>query len=95
VLQPHSGALPLHLLTGFTSRRMEDLAIRPGFLAFFSALMSSSSSSSSSAAAGSAFFAGWCGGRNSACRLCVSSQVKASYPNQDCLHDRKFSYLPL
>uniref|UniRef100_A0A8C0FXX1 Uncharacterized protein n=1 Tax=Bubo bubo TaxID=30461 RepID=A0A8C0FXX1_BUBBB len=44
------------LLTGFTSRRIEDLAIRPGFLAFFSASMSSSSSSS--AAAGSAFFAG-------------------------------------
>uniref|UniRef100_A0A493TGE1 Uncharacterized protein n=1 Tax=Anas platyrhynchos platyrhynchos TaxID=8840 RepID=A0A493TGE1_ANAPP len=32
------------LLTGFTSRRMEDLAMRPGFLAFFSAYCRSLSS---------------------------------------------------
>uniref|UniRef100_A0A8B9IRG7 Uncharacterized protein n=1 Tax=Amazona collaria TaxID=241587 RepID=A0A8B9IRG7_9PSIT len=39
-----SHSLPLQLLTGFTSRRIEDLAIRPGFLAFFSAYCRSLSS---------------------------------------------------
>uniref|UniRef100_A0A8C3J3K3 Uncharacterized protein n=1 Tax=Calidris pygmaea TaxID=425635 RepID=A0A8C3J3K3_9CHAR len=57
----HSSIFAMSLLTGFTSRRIEDLAIRPASWSSSSSSLpkrSMSSSSSSSAAAGSAFFAG-------------------------------------
>uniref|UniRef100_A0A8C5T7A0 Uncharacterized protein n=1 Tax=Malurus cyaneus samueli TaxID=2593467 RepID=A0A8C5T7A0_9PASS len=43
-MSPHSGTPQSQSLTGFTSSRMEDLAMSPGFLAFFSAYCRSLSS---------------------------------------------------